>query len=137
MVVIGVGLYITTGPHPSTLPCFETGFIGTLYVRVVADGTNQSVSGAKVTADISNYCGSDETIDMGVTNSTGYSSGWSWSANYTMSVVYVSTSYTFAVQVSGGVDIATLSVPSGVVVEITTGVGSNSTANSTTTVTAY
>jgi hypothetical protein len=142
VVAIGIGTYILTGPHPIyccttfTSPCVETGFVGTLYVRVIADGTNQPVSGAYVTASIPDYCGSDETVDMGLTNSTGYSSGWSWSADYAVSVVYSGTDYTFPAPTSTGINVATLSVPSGIAVEITTGSGFNSAARFTTTVTA-
>ncbi|MHB8566608.1 MAG: hypothetical protein ACYC7D_07840 [Nitrososphaerales archaeon] len=116
--------------------CIQTGIHGTLYVRVVADGTNQPVSGANVTATIMNHCGSEYPVWQGLTNSTGYSSGAGWTGNFVVSVEYAGTNYTFPATTSGAVSLATLSIPSGVAVEKTIACGGLGCVDTTTTTTA-
>ena len=101
----------------SSLYCVETGFTGELYVRVIADTTNMPISGANVTATITDYCSSTSQDALGLTNSTGYSTGLSWAGDFIVSVTYAGTNYTFPAQTGQAVIVATLSVPSGTVVE--------------------
>jgi hypothetical protein len=99
--------------------CIQSGIHGELYVRVVADNTNQPVSGANVTATITNYCSPDFQTALGFTNSTGYSTGLGWTGEFVVTVTYEGAHYTFPAQTSGAVSLATLSIPSGVAAERT------------------
>ena len=132
---IGCSSTVATTSTSSTY-CVQTGIHGTLFVRVVADETNQPITGANVTATITNYCSPDYQDTMGLTNSTGYSAPLGWTGNFVVSVDYAGTYYTFPAQTSGAVSLATLSLPSGVVVEKTIACGGLGCNNETTTVTA-
>ena len=120
--------------------CIQSGIHGTLYVRVVTDSADQPVAGANVTATITNYCTPDYKINLGLTNSTGYSSGVVWTGNFVVSVSYAGTNYTFPASTSAAVSLVTLSIPSGIATEhaiACSGLGClPGTTSSTTTVTA-
>jgi hypothetical protein len=118
-VVIVAGVSIAVYITQDSPPCVQTGIHGTLFVRVVADATNKPVSGADVSATITDYCNSPYPVSMGLTNSTGYSSAWYWTGNFEVSVAYGGATYVFPAQTSAGVLLATLNIPSGVVVEAT------------------
>ncbi len=90
-----------------------------MYVRVVADGTNKPVSGVDVTATITDYCSWPYPVSTSLTNSTGYSDAWYWTGEFEVSVTYAGSTYMFPAVTNAGVMLATLSVPSGVVVEAT------------------
>jgi len=126
---------VGTSSTSTSYYCIQTGIHGTLYVRVVADSTNQPISDANVTATITNYCTPNYQTNLGLTNSTGYSSEVDWAGNFIVSVVYAGTNYTFPALTSGAVSLVTLSIPSGITVEheIACGLGC---VNGTTTVTA-
>ena len=94
--------------------CVQTGVHGTLLVRVLQDGSGQPVQNASVTVVILNYCQTPAwALDPMETNSTGYTGGVSWTGNFTVSVVAEGRSYYFLAWTGAGVNVATLSIPSG------------------------
>lgn len=111
----------TSGNHASrsttTTSCMQTGIHGSLFVRVVSDGTNTSISGAKVTVTILNYCNSKLSIHLGYTNDTGYtSSSADWTGVLLVNVTSAGVGHIFLTETSGAVSLATISLPSGLTV---------------------
>jgi len=108
-------------------------------VRVVSDNGQQPVEGANVTATILDYCGSgyNQPNALGLTNSTGYASNFvGWTGSFTVSVIYAGTEYTFPAQTDNEI-LATLSIPSGLVLEKTIACGGPpGCSKATTTITA-
>jgi len=103
-------------PQSTSEPCFQSAFPGQLIVRVVSDVSGEPIGGASVTAMILNYCQTPafplETVS---TNSTGYAMIPSdWVGNYDVVVAYDGYLYTFIASTGFSIDVATLSVPSGV-----------------------
>ena len=96
--------------------CVQTGIHGDLFVRVVQDDSGQPVQNASVTVVILNYCQTPaQALDTMETNSTGYTEGVSWTGNFTVSVIIEGRSYYFLAWTGAGVNVATLSIPSGTV----------------------
>lgn len=99
--------------------CVQTGIHGSLFVRVVTDNTNSPIGGDNVTVTILNYCGSEQRVPLGDTNSTGYTpspANWTGVLLVNVTNVFAKTTYTFLAQTSGAVSLATLSLPSGLTV---------------------
>jgi hypothetical protein len=109
----------STESQTTSTSCIQTGIHGSLFVRVVTDNTSRPVSGDNVTVTILNYCDSEHRIPLGYTNSSGYaSSSADWTGVLLVNVtnIFSKTSYTFLAQTSGAVSLATLSLPSGLIV---------------------
>jgi hypothetical protein len=127
----------STASSSTQTSCVQSGIHGSLFVRVVSD--NGPIEGANATATILNYCdsGQNQPNALGLTNSTGYAPNFvGWTGFFTVSVTYAGAQYTFPAQTNGGVSLATLSLPSGVVVEKAIGCGGLDCFNDTTTLTA-
>ena len=116
--LVGLGTSKTSSQSPTY--CIQTGLHGSLFVRVVRDGIDNPVSGANVTVTIMNYCSPSYRVALGDTNSSGYAVGpVDWTGVFLVNVTYSGASYLFVSQTSGAASLATLSVPSGQVVEKT------------------
>lgn len=106
----------TTGSATAT-SCVQTGIHGSLYVRAISDGADGPISGAHVTVTILNYCNSEHTVSLGLTNATGYAPAPAdWTGALLVNVTRAGTSYVFLAQTSGAASLATLSLPSGLAV---------------------
>jgi hypothetical protein len=139
---IAVTLHLPTTSSTASTPssqisCVQTGLHGSLFIRVVSD--SGPIEGANTTATILDYCdsGYGQPNALGLTNSTGYAPSFiGWTGIFTVSVTYAGAEYTFPAQTNGGVTLATLSLPSGVVVEKAIACGGLDCFNDTTTITA-
>jgi hypothetical protein len=129
----------STTSTSSTTICTQTGIHGSLQVRVVSENSGTPVQGANVTATILDYCdsGSNQPDALGTTNTTGYAPNLvTWTGSVTVTVTYAGAEYTFTAQTDNQM-VATLSIPSGLVVEKAIGCGGPfSCSLTTTTVTA-
>lgn len=111
--------FTTTPTKTNSAQCLQTGIHGSLYVRVVLDNSSRPVVGDNVTVTLLNYCGSEQQIPLGYTNSTGYTSSpadWTGALLVNVTNVYSGATDMFLAQTSGSVSLATLSLPSGVTV---------------------
>jgi len=134
-----VSLPTTISTSSTEISCVQTGLHGSLFIRVVSDNGHQPIEGANVTATILDYCdsGYNQPNALGLTNSTGYAPNFiGWTGIFTVSVTYAGVEYTFPAQTNGGVSLATLSLPSGVMIEKTIGCGGLDCFNDTTMITA-
>lgn len=101
----------------TTVSCMQTGIHGSLFVRVVSDITDNPISGANVTVTILDYCNSEHSVPLGLTNDTGYTAtSADWTGVLMVHVTDAGTGRVFLTATSGAVSLATVSFPSGITV---------------------
>ena len=111
----------TTSTLSTSTYCVQSGPQSSLYVQVVTDSGDRPVVGDKVMVTILNYCNSVQTVSLGYTNVTGYTSTpveWSGVLLVNVTNVFSGTNDLFLAKAatSNAVSLATLSLPSGIVV---------------------